>query len=56
MSMGRRMVRNTYYDYFGSWSEVLAEFTITAGEALEFARRFIKTGAPDSDSVLFEPD
>lgn len=44
------------YDYFGSWSEVPAEFTITAGEALEFARRFIRTGAPDSDSVLFEPD
>jgi hypothetical protein len=44
------------YDYFGSWSEVPAEFTIAAGEALECARRFIRTGVPDSDSVLFEPD
>jgi hypothetical protein len=44
------------YDYFGSWSEVPAEFTIAAGDALECARRFIKTGAPDTDSVLFEPD
>jgi hypothetical protein len=42
------------YDYFGSWSAVPAEFTIAAGEALECARRFIRTGAPDSDSVLFE--
>ena len=44
------------YDYFGSWSEVPAEFTITADEALECARRFIRTGAPDSESVLFKPD
>ena len=44
------------YDYFGSWSEVPAEFTLALGDALECARRFIRTGAPDSDSVLFEPD
>lgn len=44
------------FDYFGSWSEIPAEFTIAAGEALECAGRFIRTGAPDSDSVLFEPD
>jgi hypothetical protein len=44
------------YDYFGSWSEVPAEFTLTPGDALECASRFIRAGAPDSDSVLFEPD
>lgn len=44
------------FDYFGSWSEVPAEFTIAACDALECARRFILNGAPDSDSVLFEPD
>jgi hypothetical protein len=44
------------FDYFGSWSEVPAEFTIAVGDALECARRFIRTGAPDSHSVLFGPD
>lgn len=44
------------FDYFGSWSEVPAEFTIATREALACARRFVLDGAPDSDSVLFEPD
>jgi hypothetical protein len=44
------------FDYFGSWSEVPAELTIATHQALECARRFIRSGAPDSDSVLFEPD
>jgi hypothetical protein len=44
------------FDYFGSWSEVPAEFTIATPGALECARRFVLNGAPDSESVLFEPD
>jgi hypothetical protein len=44
------------FDYFGSWSEVPAEFTIATCEALECARRFIVNGSPDGDSVLFERD
>jgi hypothetical protein len=44
------------FDYFGSWSEVPAEFTITTCEAVECARRFMINGSPDGDSVLFEPD
>lgn len=44
------------YDYFGSWSEVPAEFTIVTREALECARRFVRIGISNSDSVLFEPD
>lgn len=44
------------FDYFGSWSEAPAEFTVATHEALECARRFIRSGAPDSDCVLFEPD
>jgi len=44
------------FDYFGSWSEVPAEFTIATCEALECARRFMISGSPDGDSVLFEPD
>jgi hypothetical protein len=44
------------FDYFGSWSEVPAEFTIAIREALECARRFVRSGVPDSDSVFFEPD
>lgn len=44
------------FDYFGSWSEVPAEFTIATCETLECARRFILNGALDSGSVLFEPD
>ena len=43
-------------DYFGSWSEVPAEFTIATCDALECARRFVLNGAPDSESVLFEAD
>jgi hypothetical protein len=39
------------FDYFGSWSEAPAEFTIGPREALECARRFILSGTPDSDSV-----
>lgn len=44
------------FDYFGSWSEVPAEFTIATCEALERARRFMINGSPDGNSVLFEPD
>lgn len=44
------------FDYFGSRSEVSAEFTIATCQALECARRFILNGTPDSNSVLFEPD
>jgi hypothetical protein len=44
------------FDYFGSWSEAPAEFTIATCEALECARRFMINGSPDGDSVLFEPD
>ena len=44
------------FDYFGSWNEVPAEFTIATCEALECARRFILNGSPDGDSVHFEPD
>ena len=44
------------FDYFGSWSEEPAEFTIATCEALECARRFMINGSPDGDSVLFEPD
>jgi hypothetical protein len=44
------------FDNFGSWSQVPAEFTIATREALECARRFIRDGGPDSNSVLFEPD
>jgi hypothetical protein len=44
------------FDYFGSWSEVPAEFTIATCDALECAHRFILNGAPYSDSVHFEPD
>ncbi len=45
-----------FFDYFGSWSEAPAEFTVAMAEALECARRFVRSGAPDSESVLFEPD
>jgi hypothetical protein len=44
------------FDYFGSWNEVPAEFTIANCEALECARRFMINGSPDGDSVLFERD
>jgi hypothetical protein len=44
------------FDYFGSWSEAPAKFTVAARQALECARRFVRGGAPDSDSVVFESD
>lgn len=44
------------FDYFGSWSEVPAKFTIATREALDCARRFIANGSPDGNSVLFERD
>jgi hypothetical protein len=44
------------YDYFGSWSEVPAQWTVSLPDALAAARRFLDVGIPESDALLFELD
>jgi hypothetical protein len=55
-SVGGDQGPSMVYDYFGSWSEAFAEWTVTTAVALESARHFVQHGAPDTESVLFEPD
>jgi hypothetical protein len=45
-----------FFDYYDSWSEAPAEWAIHALDALSCARRFIRHGSPDTESVVFEPD
>jgi len=42
------------YDYFGSWSEVPAEYTVTESVAIRCLANYVALGAPGVD-VLFDP-
>jgi hypothetical protein len=44
------------YDYFGSWSEAPAQWTVSLPDALAAARRFLEVGIPESEALLFELD
>lgn len=44
------------YDYNGSWSEAPADWAIPIPDALGCARKFMRHGTPDTDSVLFVLD
>jgi hypothetical protein len=55
-SVGGDQGPSLVYDYFGSWSETPAEWTVATAVALESARHFMQLSTPDSESVLYEPD
>lgn len=42
------------YDCYGSWSEAPAEWAVPVPDALGCARMFLRHGAPDTESVVFE--
>jgi Immunity protein Imm1 len=44
------------FDYFGSWSEAPQQHLVNLEDAMQCARNFFRTGAADTDRVLFEPD
>jgi immunity protein Imm1 of predicted polymorphic toxin system len=48
--------KNLIFDYFGSWSEVPAEFTVSLSDALDGIRRFLEIGVPESEALRFELD
>lgn len=44
------------FDYFGSWSEAPERSLIRLEDAVKSVRTFYKTGAADTNCVLFDPD
>lgn len=49
---GERLV----FDYFGSWSEAAARDLVPLRDGIESARQFLRTGVPDTQSVIFRPE
>lgn len=44
------------FDYFGSYSEVPPEFTVTIDDALSAVQRYLQTGIPEGEDLIFVPD
>ena len=43
------------YDYMGSWSEAPADALVTLEDAIACAQRFLTTGSPGTERVIFIP-
>jgi len=55
-TIGKSAGATLTFDYFGSWSEVPAQWTVSLPDALADARRFLEVGIPESEALLFELD
>jgi hypothetical protein len=55
-SVGHGATKDLIYDYFGSWSEVQAEFQVPLTDAIEAARQYTLDGTPVTERVLFVPE
>jgi len=55
-SVGSGATKTLVYDYFGSWSEVAADFQASLGAAVAAVQQFVQQGSPVTDQVLFVPD
>jgi hypothetical protein len=43
------------FDYFGSYSEAPANGLVLLADAIESVQTFLRTGAPDTPSLVFTP-
>jgi hypothetical protein len=44
------------YDYFGSWTEAPGSALVPLDDAVDCLQWFLRSGAPDTDKVLFTPE
>jgi hypothetical protein len=44
------------FDYFGSYTEVPAEYCVRLDQAIEGVLSFVRAGVPAVDQIVFEPD
>jgi Immunity protein Imm1 len=55
-STGDLAVPTLVFDYFGSWTEVPSDHQVRLADAVDCAMAFVRTGFPDTSSVMFSPD
>jgi len=44
------------FDYFGSWSEANGDCLVPLNDALDSVAQFLRTGKPDTATVVYLPD